>query len=363
MIPCPIHGCRQPGGSRPSRGRRVHRSVDGTEMIVWGGAVTAETSTNQGGRYNPSTDRWTATSTDVNAIGTFLAHRCFWTGTQMIVWGGRDTVTHGATPAACTNPATNTWAQTSTARTTPRPYRPHGRVDGDGDDRLGRLLRFYYCQARSRTPAGATPHRPTAGRRPRRGRMARPCGNLCGRVDGNGDIVWGGKLYSDTFYNTGGATSRRSTPGRSTSTGANVPSARAAPSAVWTGTEMIVWGGYYGGSASTRFNTGGRYNPSTDNWLATSTGANNPSARYLQTAVWTGTKMIVWGGYDGTPLNTGGRYDPGTDSWMAISTGANAPSARYFHAAVWTGARMVVWGGDLRYGPRQHRRALRPVHG
>ena len=25
-------------------------------------------------------------------------------------------------------------------------------------------------------------------------------------------------------------------------------------------------------------------------------------------SVWTGTKMIIWGGYDGTYLNTGGQY-------------------------------------------------------
>ena len=32
--------------------------------------------------------------------------------------------------------------------------------------------------------------------------------------------------------------------------------------------------------------------------------------------------MIVWGGFDETlmPVNTGGRYNPGTDSWTATST-------------------------------------------
>ena len=50
------------------------------------------------------------------------------------------------------------------------------------------------------------------------------------------------------------------------------PSARAAHTAVWTGSEMIVWGGagLFGGM-STSFNTGGRYNPSTNSWTATST--------------------------------------------------------------------------------------------
>ena len=57
-------------------------------------------------------------------------------------------------------------------------------------------------------------------------------------------------------------------------------------------------------------NTGGRYNPSTDSWTATTT-TNAPSARYYHTAVWTGSEMIVWGGIGGVGYsNTGGRYNP-----------------------------------------------------
>ena len=66
------------------------------------------------------------------------------------------------------------------------------------------------------------------------------------------------------------------------------------------------------------------------------------------TAVWTGSEMIVWGGQFDVRhfLNTGGRYDPGTDSWTATST-ANAPDcAEQFHTAVWTGSEMIVWGGE-----------------
>src|SRR5438876_5987113 len=70
----------------------------------------------------------------------------------------------------------------------------------------------------------------------------------------------------------------------------NVPSSRDAHTAVWTGTEMIVWGGTQGGSNF--FNTGGRYNPSTDSWTATSKN-NAPDARFAHTAVWTGSEMII----------------------------------------------------------------------
>ena len=126
----------------------------------------------------------------------------------------------------------------------------------------------------------------------------------------------------------------------------NAPTGRQAHTVVWTGSEMIVWGGV-GGPCNpfcTPFNTGGRYNPATDTWTATST-TNAPSARYNHTAVWTGGEMIVWGGYDrSSSFNTGGRYNPGTDSWTATNT--LAPSARHEHTAVWTGSEMIVWGGS-----------------
>jgi N-acetylneuraminic acid mutarotase len=120
----------------------------------------------------------------------------------------------------------------------------------------------------------------------------------------------------------------------------NAPEGREVPTAVWTGSEMIVWGG----ENPNVLNTGGRYNPSTDSWIATST-TNAPAGRFLHTAVWTGSEMIVWGGNDTSgALNTGGRYNPSTDSWIATST-TNAPDARVLHTAVWTGNEMIVWGG------------------
>ena len=87
-----------------------------------------------------------------------------------------------------------------------------------------------------------------------------------------------------------------------------------------------------------------------DTWTPTSL-TDVPSIRTSHTAVWTGSEMIVWGGWDGiSPLNTGGRYNPSTDSWAATST-ATAPTARLLHTAVWTGSEMIVWGWNPR---RQH---------
>src|SRR5262245_676208 len=93
---------------------------------------------------------------------------------------------------------------------------------------------------------------------------------------------------------------------------------------------------------------------SAESWRATTTiGA--PQFRDSHSAVWTGSRMIVWdgisvdygaaGGFTVDYPSGGAAYDPATDTWTAIST-ANAPGQRNYHTAVWTGSRMIVWGGD-----------------
>src|SRR5205814_2362232 len=81
-----------------------------------------------------------------------------------------------------------------------------------------------------------------------------------------------------------------------------------------------------------------------DTWPATTT-ISAPAGREYHTAVWTGSEMIVWGGWNGTTyFNTGGRYNPSTDTWTATNT-TNAPAGREYHTAVWTGSEMIIWGG------------------
>src|SRR5262249_43166645 len=77
--------------------------------------------------------------------------------------------------------------------------------------------------------------------------------------------------------------------------------------AVWTGTEFIVLN-----SSCTVIR---KFNPATNAWVNTST-VNKPSLRSGYSATWTGTRLVVWGGYaSGSALNTGGIYDPVTDTW------------------------------------------------
>jgi len=128
---------------------------------------------------------------------------------------------------------------------------------------------------------------------------------------------------------------------------------RAGSTAVWTGKEMIVWGGYTDQPEA----TGGRYDPAGDKWSPVSTSVA-PRPRQNHVAAWTGSQMIVWGGDDGTNnFTSGGRYDPMSDQWTAMSSvGAPAISGPL---AVWTGTELIVWGyqptataGGGRYDPK-----------
>jgi hypothetical protein len=157
-------------------------------------------------------------------------------------------------------------------------------------------------------------------------------------------IVWGGLGFTGgvlSYLNTGGRYNPSADAWAAISM-TNAPDARYQHTAIWTGSEMIIWGG----ENRNYLNTGGRYNPSTDSWTPTN-ATNAPSERIGHTAIWTGSEMIIWGGYDQPPheTNTGGRYTPSTDAWTATTT-ANAPSGRTNHTAVWTGSQMIVWGGQ-----------------
>jgi N-acetylneuraminic acid mutarotase len=116
--------------------------------------------------------------------------------------------------------------------------------------------------------------------------------------------------------------------------------------AVWSGTEMLV----FGGNGSSVKNDGAAYRPSSNTWRTLATAGSLSGGRYQHVAVWTGSKMIVWGGQDssfGTASyhNDGAIYDPSTDTWTPIPA---APIVgRKELAAVWstTTDELVVWGG------------------
>ncbi len=302
-------------------------------MIVWGG-VSSNGYENTGARYNPTSDTWTALPT-TGAPSARQNHRAVWTGSEMLIWGGQD-ATGSLNSGGRYNPSANTW---SNITTTAAPAARHnhatvwsgthmiiwagfGTDDLDTGSRYSPVSNNWFATSTTGVPAARTS--PTA------------------IWTGSLMIVWGGFGTLGGFENSGGRYSPVANTWQITTTNAaTVPAERNSHTAIWTGTEMIVWGGI--GNESTNFNSGGRYNPTTDTWVATPINGA-PENRYSHTAVWTGTEMIVWGGYDNSVLNSGGRYKTATSTWTNTAL-VGAPSPRYYHTAVWTGTEMIVWGG------------------
>jgi hypothetical protein len=83
---------------------------------------------------------------------------------------------------------------------------------------------------------------------------------------------------------------------------------------VWTGRQVLVWGGLTGSFQDQEIPPHGvAYDPAANRWsampMAPLRGRNNP------TAVWTGRQMIVWGGtipgpQKNTPAADGAAYRP-----------------------------------------------------
>jgi hypothetical protein len=141
---------------------------------------------------------------------------------------------------------------------------------------------------------------------------------------------------------------------------------RAAPSGLWwrvghsavaVGDRVIIWGGCCGHVGRGSRAPGATYDVSADTWSPL--GPGPLGHRYFHTAVWTGTEMIVWGGLAGTLAGDsrpedlradGAAYNPRTGTWRRIAPAPLSP--RQFHVAVWSGREMIVWGGS---------RILRPL--
>ncbi len=314
-------------------GRLDHTSVwTGSEMIVWGGRQ-GSTSLDTGGRYDAAADTWTPTST-VGAPSPRAGHTAVWTGSVMVVWGGAADNSGGTYDAA-----TDTWTPLSTINA-PTPRGGHSAV-WTGEEMLvwggGFNTGGRYDPVSDSWAAMSTTNAPSA-----RGRNAAVW-------TGVEMVVWGGALFGccDPYPDTGGRYDPSSDTWRPTST-VGTPQPRLQATAIWTGSEVIVWGGEAFGFAGDVINTGGRYDPVTDTWASTDV-IHAPDARSLHTAIWTGDRMIIWGGASVNNIGyrfEGARYDPVSDSWTPTLGTSNRPSPRDSHSAVWTGTEMIIWGGQ-----------------
>lgn len=281
--------------------RHSHSAVwTGSRMLVWGGFGSNDYLTD-GAAYDPASDSWQAIA---NApIGGRTRHSTTWTGEALIVWGGIRGV-NALGNGASYNPATNSW---QTIASNGAPSNRHSHTATWTGDKL--LIwsgintfdwfddgRFYSPQTNSWLGASSDEGVPLF-----RERASSAFGN-------NRIIVWGG--WDGGNYLGDGATLDATTlPGVWQPMASDkAPSPRANHVSLWLGSELFVWAGCTGQACSELLEDGGVWNAKDDSWNELPADSEF-QGRIDHASVWTGSQVIVFGGNRGTTtLGNGARF-------------------------------------------------------
>ncbi len=137
------------------------------------------------------------------------------------------------------------------------------------------------------------------------------------------------------------------------------PEVRAVSAQVWTGSQLIVWGGsvFYGYGNETPEADGFLFDAREDAWRPLAASPLAPS--HSPASIWTGREMLIWGG-EGPPAGgvpQGAAYDPRTQGWRALP---EAPIDRRVPRAIWTGRELILWGSRSREDRRSDGAAYDP---
>ena len=284
--------------------------------------------------FTPATNSWRRLSPLTGPSGNFQGHySAFWTGKEMLVFGPSDFQAY--------DPQTNRWRRLAAP---PSSAGPSGLVVWTGHEMIywgGGCCEDFLAAGAAFNPATdkwrKLPRSPLAP-------SQTPSGAWTGEqlvifVSGLGPE---GKPYPMGYaraaaYHPNTNTWRRIEP---------MPAPRTDAAFVWDGRDVLVVGG---GSAPTIGNpaslatSGFAYNPTTNRWRQL---AAMSSGRVGFAAVWTGKQVLLWGGTSvpGEATQAPGIvYDPRTDRWAAIPTAPLSP--HFAPIAAWTGHAMIVWGG------------------
>jgi hypothetical protein len=117
---------------------------------------------------------------------------------------------------------------------------------------------------------------------------------------------------------------------------------RFAPAGVWTGRQILVWGGDTRGANQVPMTDGAAYDPATGRWQPIPRAPKGMRG-LAPAAVWTGSKLLVWIGNAPDGPAVGAAYDPASRSWQAIAT--SPLGSRESFSAVWTGKELILFGG------------------
>lgn len=98
-------------------GSRVHHSTiwTGSKLLVWGGKTQSGTPFGDGACFDPGSGSWTPISR-TNAPSARYDHSCVWTGAEMVVFGG-ESGSGSLSDGAAYNPALDRWRMLDNAGT------------------------------------------------------------------------------------------------------------------------------------------------------------------------------------------------------------------------------------------------------
>jgi hypothetical protein len=128
---------------------------------------------------------------------------------------------------------------------------------------------------------------------------------------------------------------------------------------VWTGTELLVFGGHREVGSSTEWPTDGAvYDPTTRTWRPMS--PMPPDLSYAD-SVWAGTELIVLGSQD-EGAESAWAYDPRDDAWRELASPPSRPEFPTINdepsvlpvqggGGVWTGEQAVMFTPHAAYDP------------
>jgi hypothetical protein len=130
------------------------------------------------------------------------------------------------------------------------------------------------------------------------------------------------------------------------------PEVRNAAATVWTGEQVLVWGGYeFTGLGDDVLGAGGFvFDAATRDWEQMPDSPLSPRAD--PASAWSGRELLIWGGTDTREerfFGDGAAYDPETGAWRMLP---EAPIDARAALAVWTGDELLAWGTTVRVDPR-----------
>ena len=115
--------------------------------------------------------------------------------------------------------------------------------------------------------------------------------------------------------------------------------------AVWTGDEMLAWGGVVRAGNIEAVGDGAAYDPLDGSWRSIRSSPRGVLGGGGQAAVWTGRRALFWAGNSPDGPAGGAVYNPRTGRWRNLSRGPLGPREGY--ASAWTGSELVIIGGTL----------------